>query len=180
MMAVSRVIPLFPAHKTRDLNNWGKVRQKAEKKGKIWAVAKPSRGFIPPPLRWLCRTNWRRRWWIKYEPVKGLAPIWVRRRGGGALSRGLCAICGITDGIFSASRLFWHLPYIAGKVSGIAFAICGEGHKAKWSPHNRKRISMSTFLTIGPAANIQYTLVEESANEVCTSHNTGRGLNGWN
>ena len=80
-LCVSRVIPLFPAHKTRDLNNWGKVRQKAEKKGKIWAVAKPSRGFIPPPLRWLCRTNWRRRWWIKYEPVKGLAPIWVRRRG---------------------------------------------------------------------------------------------------
>ena len=81
-LCVSRVIPLFPAHKTRDLNNWGKVRQKAEKKGKIWAVAKPSRGFIPPPLRRLCRTNWRRRWWIKYEPVKGLAPIWVRRRGG--------------------------------------------------------------------------------------------------
>ena len=49
MMALRRVIPLFPAHKTRELNNWGKVRQKVEKKGKIWAVAKPSRGFIPPP-----------------------------------------------------------------------------------------------------------------------------------
>ena len=51
--------------------------------------------------------------------------------GAGTLSWGLCAVCSITDGIFSASRLFWHLLYIAGSVSGMAFTICGEGHKAK-------------------------------------------------
>ena len=53
MIPVSRVIPLFPAHKTRDLNNWGKVRQKAEKKGKIWAEVAPLQSrHVDLFLRW--------------------------------------------------------------------------------------------------------------------------------